>query len=65
MDHFVLAQTGLDDWIQGIIVVLVLAGSALAAISKKLIKKCSPPADGRPRSRYTVVAPQARRSPFA
>lgn len=48
MMHILAAgPTGLDDWLQAIILILVIAGSALGAISKKLIEFFSPQNGGR------------------
>ncbi len=42
MDHLILAERDLDSWIQIIMVILVFGGTALGAISKKLIEYFGP-----------------------
>ena len=67
MDNLILAQRELGDWIEMIIVLVVIAGSVLGGLSKKLIEKFSPdktqlPGPARP-DRRTAGAPPGRGVP--
>lgn len=60
----ILAENGLDGWVQIIILVLVFGGSALAAIGKKLISVFSPKEDPSPvKTAKPVSQPMKRAKP--